>query len=104
MKHRKSVAASFLMTDLSSRLNLDESLDLTWIIGTNANKNILNIERIKNGALDFDEELISMNSVIDKNDICQKIGPGNPDHEIIENIKLALLESKLCLQIIKSKG
>ena len=66
-------------------------------------KSLLNIKQIKIGALDLDQNLISINTVIDENDIFQKIEPEVPVNEIIESIKLAQLESKHCLQIIKSK-
>ena len=105
VKHVRGISASFLMVDLLSRLNMEDTLDATLALGTNSKQSLLNIRAIKGGEIDANtNKLIAINTIQKGDDVLTKIQPDLPVQEIINGIKLAQLSSKKCINLLKIPG
>ena len=105
VKHVRGISASFLMVDLLSRLNMEDTLDATLALGTNSKQSLLNIRKIAEGELDDKtNQLIAINTLQTTTDALDQIQPDLPAQEIIDGIKLAQINSKKCIQLLKLPG
>ena len=105
VKHVRGISASFLMVDLLSRLNMEDTLNATLALGTNSKQSLLNIRKIAEGELDDKtNQLIAINTLQTATDVLDQIQPDLPAQEIIDGIKLAQINSKKCIQLLKLPG